>query len=180
MPEHPASDNSRGHRPSNPKRKGVPISRGPQGKPNKPRHNNPGHIPRKSAILDVANEPMPDLSNGPDIAIKDMKSMTMQQLNDLAEQLGLRVTDLADYAARDQTMTDHARELAEHLNLRGPTRTDIPFMIEAAAKTAWATDKGMTIANGVVTALREARILLPSNASASRDERVPANKRPPP
>jgi hypothetical protein len=33
----------------------------------------------------------------------------------VAEQLGLRVTDLADYAARDQTMTDHARELAERL-----------------------------------------------------------------
>ena len=86
----------------------------------------------------------------------------------VAEQLGLRVTDLADYAARDQTMTDHARELAEHLNLRGPTRTDIPFMIEAAAKTAWATDKGMTIANGVVTALREARILLPSISTIER------------
>ncbi|WP_156458507.1 DUF4158 domain-containing protein, partial [Blastomonas sp. CCH9-A1] len=69
----------------------------------------------------------------------------------VAEQLGLRVTDLADYAARDQTMTDHARELAARLGLRGPTRADIPFMIEAATKTAWATDKGMTIATGVVT-----------------------------
>lgn len=50
--------------------------------------------------------------------------------------MGLRVTDLADYAARDQTMTDHARELAERLGVRGPIRTDIPFMIEAATKTA--------------------------------------------
>jgi len=33
---------------------------------------------------------MPEPGDGPDIAIKDMKSMTMQQLNDLAEQLGLR------------------------------------------------------------------------------------------
>jgi hypothetical protein len=54
------------------------------------------------------------------------------------------------------------------LDLRGPTRADIPFMIEAAAKTAWATDKGMTIANGVVTALREARILLPSISTIER------------
>ncbi len=72
----------------------------------------------------------------------------------VAEQLGLHVTDLANYAARDQTMTDHARELAMRAGLRGPTRADIPFMMEAAAKTAWATDKGMTIAMGVVTALR--------------------------
>ena len=37
-------------------------------------------------------------------------------------------------------------------------------MIEAAAKTAWATDKGMTIAIGVVTALR----LAASTRSCSR------------
>ncbi|PZQ66295.1 MAG: Tn3 family transposase, partial [Variovorax paradoxus] len=86
----------------------------------------------------------------------------------VAEQLGLHVTDLANYAARDQTMTDHARELAMRAGLRGPTRADIPFMIEAAAKTAWATDKGMTIAIGVVTALREARILLPSISTIER------------
>src|SRR3546814_17022038 len=65
-------------------------------------------------------------------------------------------------------MTDHARELAMRAGLRGPTRADIPFMIEAAAKTAWATDKGMTIAIGVVTALREARILLPSLSPIER------------
>src|SRR3546814_14001282 len=80
----------------------------------------------------------------------------------VAEQLGLHVTDLANYAARDQTMTDHARELAMRAGLRGPTRADIPFMLAPAAKTAWATDQGMTIAIGVVTALREARIILPS------------------
>src|SRR3546814_3432744 len=62
----------------------------------------------------------------------------------------------------------HARELAMRAGLRGPTRADIPFMIEAAAKTAWATDKGMTIAIGVVTALREARILLPSISTIER------------
>src|SRR3546814_13733398 len=67
----------------------------------------------------------------------------------VAEQLGLHVTELANYAARDQTMTDHVRELAARLGLRGPTRADIPFMVEAAARTAWATDKGMTIAIGV-------------------------------
>src|SRR3546814_14666278 len=65
-------------------------------------------------------------------------------------------------------MTDHARELAMRAGLRGPTRVDIPFMIEAARKTAWATDKGMTIANGVGTALRDARITLPSISPIER------------
>ena len=35
----------------------------------------------------------------------------------VAEQLDLHVTDLANYAARDQTMTDHARELAMRAGL---------------------------------------------------------------
>lgn len=90
MPEHVASDSPRNHRSNNLKRKGPPPSRNNQGKPNKPRHSGQGHPQRRPAILDVANEPMPEPGDGPDIAIKDMKSMTMQQLNDLAEQLGLR------------------------------------------------------------------------------------------
>jgi len=91
MPEHSASDNPRNHRTNNLKRKGPPPPRGVQGKPNKPRHPGQGHLQqRRPAILDVANEPMPDLGDGPEVAIKDMKSMTMQQLNDLAEQLGMR------------------------------------------------------------------------------------------
>lgn len=44
----------------------------------------------------------------------------------IAEQLCLRVTDLADYAARDQTMTDHARELAAQLDLRGRPAPTFP------------------------------------------------------
>ena len=84
MAEHSSQDKPRGHR-SGPSRSGGPNPRG-QAKSNKPRRS---QSPRKPAILDVANEPMPDLSDGPGIAIKDMKSMTMQQLTDLAEELGL-------------------------------------------------------------------------------------------
>ena len=79
MAEHSSQDKPRGHR-SGPSRSGGPNPRG-QAKSNKPRRS---QSPRKPAILDVANEPMPDLSDGPGIAIKDMKSMTMQQLTDLA------------------------------------------------------------------------------------------------
>src|SRR3546814_620843 len=80
----------------------------------------------------------------------------------------MRISDWSSDVCSSDLMTDHARELAARLGLRGPTRADIPFMIEAAAKAAWATDKGMTIAMGVVTALREARILLPSISTIER------------
>ena len=75
----------------------------------------------------------------------------------VAEQLGLRVTDLADYAARDQTMTDHARELAARLGLRGPTRADIPFMIEAASP-AMVSQCGLAWAGVAVARIETARI----------------------
>ncbi|WP_292594769.1 DUF4158 domain-containing protein [Mesorhizobium sp.] len=86
----------------------------------------------------------------------------------IAEQLDLPAEALADYASREQTMTDHARELATALGLRGATRTDVPFMIDAAAKAAWATDRGAVIAVGVIDALREARILVPSVSTVER------------
>jgi len=51
----------------------------------------------------------------------------------IAEQLAIAPGLLSDYASREQTMTDHAGELATALGFRGPVRTDVPFMIEAAA-----------------------------------------------
>ena len=78
----------------------------------------------------------------------------------VAEQLELPA-EWDRYALREQTMTDHAREVAAALDLRPPVRTDLAMMVEAAATAAWATDAGAVIAVGVVTALREAGIMLP-------------------
>ncbi len=86
----------------------------------------------------------------------------------VADQLGLSPSLLANYAGREQTMTDHGRELAGRLGLRNPVRADIPLMIDAAAKAAWATDKGTIIAAGVVAALRAAGILLPAMSTIER------------
>lgn len=86
----------------------------------------------------------------------------------IAEQLVIAPGLLSDYASREQTMTDHARELATTLGFRGPVRTDIPFMIEAAAGAAWATDNGATIASRVIDALRRAKILLPAVSTIER------------
>ena len=86
----------------------------------------------------------------------------------LAAQLGLSPDALADYATREQTMTDHARQLAAALNLRGPVRSDVPAMIEAATGAARATDAGAVIALGVMDALRADGILLPSISTIER------------
>ncbi|RAS04377.1 uncharacterized protein DUF4158 [Ensifer adhaerens] len=86
----------------------------------------------------------------------------------IAEQLKIPAIALADYAGREQTMTDHAREFAAAHGLCGAARTDIPFMIEAAAKAAWSTDKGIVIAAGIIDALRQAKILLPAASTIER------------
>jgi hypothetical protein len=40
------------------------------------------------------------------------------------------------------------------LGLRPPSNADLPFMIEAAAQSAWSTDRGQPIVAGVIDALR--------------------------
>jgi hypothetical protein len=86
----------------------------------------------------------------------------------IARQLDLPSVALTDYAAREQTMTDHAREIGAALGLRPPVRTDLSLMIDAAASAAWSTDKGVVIAGAVVAALREKAIMLPAPATIER------------
>lgn len=100
--------------------------------------------------------------------LQDGKEVPQELLAFVAAQLGLSPTVLADYAGRGQTMTDHARELAARLGMRGPSSADIPLMIDAAAKAAWPSDKGSTIAAGLIAGLREAGILLPSISTIER------------
>ena len=86
----------------------------------------------------------------------------------LARQLGLSPAVLADYASRTQTMTDHARIVAEATGVRPPTRGDIATMIAAAEQAASGTDAGLPIATGIVDALRSANILLPMPSTIER------------
>ncbi|AFL49732.1 hypothetical protein ABIE78_004492 [Sinorhizobium fredii] len=101
-------------------------------------------------------------------------------VSSIAEQLDIPAAALADYAGREQTMTDHARELAGAYGLRGAARTDIPFMIEAAARAAWGTDKGVVIAAGVIDALRQAKILAISCRSEPPRRSLPTSDCPRP
>ena len=59
----------------------------------------------------------------------------------LAARLDIPAATFTEYASRPQTMTDHARILAAALGLRPPSAADLPFMIEAAAQSAWSTDR---------------------------------------
>jgi hypothetical protein len=86
----------------------------------------------------------------------------------LAKRLDIPAAAFARYADRPQTMTDHARILAAALGLRPASATDLSFMIEAAAQSAWSTDRGHPIAAGVIAALRVEKVILPAPAVIER------------
>ena len=82
MPEKIIAQARRGKRPMN--KGGKPTN-----KPNKGRRN--PQQQRKQPVLDVENEVMPDFRNGePEIAISDLKAMTMPQLHEMAKGLGMQ------------------------------------------------------------------------------------------
>jgi TnpA family transposase len=86
----------------------------------------------------------------------------------IAEQLDISPSRLGNYATREQTMTDHAVEIAAALGFRAPVRSDIALMVEAAAGAAWPTDSGVAIVTAVISDLRHKRILLPSISTIER------------
>jgi hypothetical protein len=86
----------------------------------------------------------------------------------LAAHLELPVAAFTEYARRPQTMTDHARFLADTIGMRPAVSADLPFMIEAAAQCAWSTDRGQPIVAGIIAALRANKIILPAPAVIER------------
>jgi hypothetical protein len=79
----------------------------------------------------------------------------------LAERLEIPASAFADYSNPVRTVSDHARMLTAAPGLRPAAATDLPFMIEAAAKAAWGTDRGLPAATGVVAALRAGKVIPP-------------------
>ena len=80
----------------------------------------------------------------------------------MAAQIDVPASALADYGARGQTASDHARTLMADMGVRPSAEADFLPMIEMAAVAAWATDKGVPIAFAIVDGLRSARVLLPT------------------
>jgi len=136
--------------------------------------------PRDLSLIEARREERNRLGFAVQLALLRHPGMTLAQIVSqpgvdldplvgfIARQLDLPLAALTDYAAREQTMTDHAREIGSALGLRPPARTDLSLMIDAAASAAWSTDKGVVIAGAVVAALREQAIMLPAPATIER------------
>jgi transcription termination factor Rho len=93
MPENGHPDKpSGGYNTGGPKKRSFPNQRPQQGGRGPVKGRRPmNQGPRRPQVLDVANEPMPEMSSdGPEVAISALKAMSMQELNDLAEQLQLK------------------------------------------------------------------------------------------
>lgn len=100
--------------------------------------------------------------------LADHRSLPVDFVQFLAEQIYIPPAAFADYGQREQTMTDHARELARDNGLRQSVNADLAMMIDAASEAAWSTNDGVTIARAIVTAMRGAGVLLPSVTTIER------------
>ncbi len=86
----------------------------------------------------------------------------------LGGQLDIVASAFDGYANRPATASVHAREAEVALGLRQPTNADLPLLIEAGARAAWSTDRGVPIVHGITEALRASCITLPSPSVIER------------
>jgi TnpA family transposase len=82
-------------------------------------------------------------------------------LDYIAEQIGADPASFDLYARREETRMNHVAHLLRYLGMRSATAQDRRAALLAAIEAAAATDKGMPIANAIVAAFRERRVLLP-------------------
>ncbi|WP_145206870.1 Tn3 family transposase [Sphingobium sp. B2] len=108
------------------------------------------------------------LFNHPGFSLATFGEVPKQLIAFMADQLGVPDDKFNDYAKRIQTATDHALELMNVLGLRHPAESDLGLMIEAGARAAWSTENGFDIAGGIVAALRDGGILLPTPGRIER------------
>jgi TnpA family transposase len=86
----------------------------------------------------------------------------------MGQQIGVPPKAFERYASRPATASVHAREAEAALGLRPPVNADLPLLIDAATKAAWATDRGVPIVAGITDALRASCITLPSPSVIER------------
>ncbi|WP_210203855.1 DUF4158 domain-containing protein [Phyllobacterium sophorae] len=79
----------------------------------------------------------------------------------VADQLGIDPAVFGLYAQREETRREHAREIVAALGLRAVRASDYRSLITAAARQAAATEKGMPIAQAVIEALKDGKLLVP-------------------
>lgn len=89
-------------------------------------------------------------------------------LNYIAEQIGADPASFDLYAHREETRMNHVAHLLGYLEMRSATAVDRRAALLAAIEAASTTDKGVTIANAIVAAFRERRVLLPVSNTIER------------
>lgn len=86
----------------------------------------------------------------------------------LADQIGCRTDDFADYSARATTLREHRAEIEAQLGLRAFDRIDVRSMLALGSEIATSTDRGEAIVAGMVDRLRLDRIVLPAASTLER------------
>jgi hypothetical protein len=86
----------------------------------------------------------------------------------VARQVGVPSAAFADYALRDQTRREHVVELQKHLRLRSFGLAEWRSCLRLGADAAWATDRGESIVQAMLTHLRTSNVLLPTVAVLER------------
>ncbi|MGF6227783.1 TnpA family transposase [Inquilinus ginsengisoli] len=86
----------------------------------------------------------------------------------VAEQIDVSPDVLAEYTKRDQTRREHAAEAQRHLGLHVAARKDRRAALAAALDAADATDQGQPIAEAMIAALRDRRVVLPAADTLDR------------
>ncbi len=104
----------------------------------------------------------------PGRALLPGEAVPAAMLSLLADQIGCRTDDFADYSARATTLREHRAEIEAYLGLRAFDRTDVRSMLALGSEIATSTDRGETIVAGMVDRLRLDRIVLPAVGSCRR------------
>lgn len=86
----------------------------------------------------------------------------------LADQIGCRTEDFADYSARATTLREHRAEVEAYLGLRAFDRAEVLSMLALGSEIATSTDRGDAIVVGMVDRLRLDRIVLPAASTLER------------
>ncbi len=104
----------------------------------------------------------------PGRALLPGEAVPAAMLSLLADQIGCRTDDFADYSARATTLREHRAEIEAYLGLRAFDRTDVRSMLALGSEIATSTDRGEAIVAGIVDRLRLDRIVLPEVGSCRR------------
>lgn len=86
----------------------------------------------------------------------------------LADQIGCRTEDFADYSARATTLREHRAEVEAYLGMRAFDRAELRSMLALGSEIATSTDRGDAIVAGMVNRLRLNRIVLPAASTLER------------